>query len=398
MWKIFRILYLFPPTTCLRQAIQACAMTTSNRGIYFSGYEEPVHQQQKTTTKETSLKADRHHVIVQVHAVSMNPVDAKGVIGDKLAVDWTRIRRIAHKCMVKNTRVGFDFVGRVVVEAPHSTTNSSSRASELSEGTMVYGTMPPLQGSFAEYIRVPCHQVARAPAKNATVDEIACLPLVGLTAWQSLSPCVQRGQSNVLVIGGSGGTGHVAIQMAKALGAKSVTTVCSTSSIDFVKQCGADMVIDYRTEDDVIAAMQRSLIEPFDVILDCVTSGDPNDASYNYPQRIQTAINPSIVAQNYLYQRLGGKWSDWIRAGLARPGIFPHSWLWKDPRERLFWIKFPHSAPGLQELTRIVENGELKIHVQMVYPEMTVDTVQQTMEDLLSRRVQGKIAIRVIPL
>jgi NADPH:quinone reductase-like Zn-dependent oxidoreductase len=359
----------------------------SNRGIYFGGYEHPVHEQ----VENKPLKADRKHVVVQVHAVSMNPVDAKGVIGDKLATNWTRTRKIAHDWMVKDTRVGFDFAGKVV-QAPFG----NARADELSVGTMVYGTMPPLQGSFAEYVRVPCHQVAKAPS-NMTPEEIACLPLVGLTAWQALSPCIKPGESNVLVVGGSGGTGHVAIQMAKALGAKSVTTVCSTHNIDFVKKCGASTVVDYRAEDDVIAALQRRCDEPFDVIMDCVTSGDPNDASYNYPERIQKANNPPIVAPDYLYQRLGGKWSDWIRAGLARPDVFPHFWLWSDSRERLFWIKFPKSAGALKELTRIVEDGKLRIHVQKTYPELTVDTVQQAMEDLLSRRVQGKIAIRVLP-
>jgi NADPH:quinone reductase-like Zn-dependent oxidoreductase len=53
---------------------------------------------------------------------------------------------------------------------------------------------------------------------------------------------------NVLILGGSGGTGHVAIQMAKALDAKSVTTICSTRNIDFIKKCGATYVIDYGRE------------------------------------------------------------------------------------------------------------------------------------------------------
>jgi NADPH:quinone reductase-like Zn-dependent oxidoreductase len=361
-------------------------MTTTNRGIYFGGYGQPVHEQ----VSEMTRKADRNFVVVQVHAVSMNPVDAKGVIGDKLSPHWTGIRTMAHNMMVRNTQMGFDFAGKVVV-AP-----IGPEAQEFSEGTMVYGTMPPLQGSYAEYIQVPCHQIARAPT-NATVEEIACLPLVGLTAWQSLSPHIKKGTSNVFVIGGSGGTGHVAIQMAVALGAKSVATICSTPNIDFVQKCGATCVIDYRMEEDVVIAIQRQLEEPFDIILDCVTSGDPDDASYNYPLRIQRAIDPPIVAPNYLYQRLGGIWSDWIRAGLARADIFPHSWLWSDPKERLFWIKFPKSAGALKELTKFVENGQLKIHVQKTYPYLTVDTVQQAMEDLLSRRVQGKIAIRVVP-
>jgi NADPH:quinone reductase-like Zn-dependent oxidoreductase len=259
-----------------------------------------------------------------------------------------------------------------------------------------------MQGSFSEYIKVPIHQIAKAPSStttNVSMEEIATLPLVGLTAWQSLSPYVIPYQSNVLILGGSGGTGHVAIQIAaKALHAKSVTTVCSTRNIEFVKECGATHVVDYSKVNDVIEALQRLVDDKcccFDVILDCVTSGDPRDAQYQYPTRIRNANNPSIVTQNHLYQRLGGQWTDWIRAGLARWDILPHSWLWNDPRERLFWIQFPHSSNALDEITKFVEEGKLKPHLQKIYPNLTADTVNQAFNDLLSRRVQGKIAITV---
>jgi NADPH:quinone reductase-like Zn-dependent oxidoreductase len=266
--------------------------------------------------------------------------------------------------------------------------------------------MPPLQGSFSEYVKAPIHQVAKAPIMGGggggttlSMEEMASLPLVGLTAWQALQPHIVPNQSNVLILGGSGGTGHIAIQLAKALGAKSVTTICSTCNVEFVKECGATYVIDYSTEEDIIVALQTHAMEhqgcPFDVILDCVTSGDPVDAEYRYPHRIRRATNPSIVTSDHLYQRLGGPWTDWVRAGLARSGIFPQSWLWKDPQERLFWIQFPHSSKALEELTKLVEHGQLKPHLQKQYPTLTANTVNQAFHDILSRRVQGKIAIRV---
>ena len=371
------------------------------RGIHFGGYQQPVYENTHRPMPKLSFWSSNNHAICQIYAVSVNPVDAKGVIGDKLNVNWVRFRKLMHTIMIKNTCVGFDFVGRII-DISTTNSNSNNSSSSLQKGTLVYGTMPPLQGSFSEYIKVPVHQIATAPSStttNVSMEEIAALPLVGLTAWQSLSPYVIPNQSNVLILGGSGGTGHVAIQIAaKALHAKSVTTVCSTRNIEFVKECGATYVIDYSKADDVIEALQRLVDDKgcyFDVILDCVTSGDPTDAQYQYPKRIRNANNPSIVTPNHLYQRLGGQWTDWIRAGLARPGIFPHSWLWQDPRERLFWIKFPHSSKALDEITKLVEEGKLKPHLQKIYPELTSDTVNQAFSDLLSRRVQGKIAITV---
>lgn len=343
------------------------------------------------------------HVLVQVHAVGLNPVDAKGVIGDKLDTSWTRLRRWTHNLMVKDTRVGFDFAGVVVAGTARGNDDNDSiiAGNPYPPTTRVYGTMPPLTGSFSEFIRVPVHQIARAPS-TWSMEEAAAMPLVGLTAWQALRPRILPGRrSNVLIVGGSGGTGHVAIQVARALGAKNVVAVCGTSNVVFCQDCGATHVVDYSTTPNVIIALQEVVAtslagQAFDVILDCVTSGDPNDAQHDYPNRIRQATSPSLVTPNHLYQRLGGQWSDWIRAGLARPDIFPHSWLWKDARERLFWIKFPHSAGALAELTKMAEAGHLKPRLQKVYPEMTADTVQQAMEDVLSRRVQGKVVLRVL--
>jgi NADPH:quinone reductase-like Zn-dependent oxidoreductase len=196
-----------------------------NRGIvYFGEYEKQVHEQ--VSKQALHNVAGKVHVLVRVHAISLNPVDTKGVIGDKLAADWTRLRKLSYNLMVENTQVGFDFAGEVV-----------EGRDPFDKGAKVYGTMPPSQGSFAKYIRVPRHQIALAPT-NISMDEVvACLPLVGLTGWQALSPQVKPGQSSVLIVGGSGGMGHVAIQIAKALGAISVTAICSTRNIANLSSC-----------------------------------------------------------------------------------------------------------------------------------------------------------------
>ena len=103
-------------------------------------------------------------------------------------------------------------------------------------------------GTFAELIAVDEADVAHKPA-NLTMEEAAGIPLVGLTAWQALVELagLTRGQK-VLIHAGSGGVGTFAIQLAKHLGA-TVATTASGANIDLVRRLGADVVIDYKTQD-----------------------------------------------------------------------------------------------------------------------------------------------------
>jgi NADPH:quinone reductase-like Zn-dependent oxidoreductase len=351
---------------------------------YGAHYEKPVVEK----TQPIPKKCRRGYLLVEVKAVGLNPVDAKQVVGDKLPYSWTTLRSLAHKLLVQNTRVGFDFAGKVV----KGSSSSSIHIDELyPPGTNVWGTMPPLQGSCSRVIEVPIDQVSKMPS-NLSFEQAAALPLVGLTALQSLSPHILQGKSSVLVVGGSGGTGHVALQVAKNLGARHVTTICSTRNVDFVTECGATHVVDY-TKGDLVQQLRQAPGVPFDLILDCVTSADPSDASLQYPQLIRNPAN-DLVTSKHLYQRLGGPCGDWIRASLARPNIFPHWLVWQDTMERLFWIRFPKSSGELESLREFVEAGHLKPQIAKVIPHLTAAGVQEGFDDILQRRVQGKIVVR----
>jgi NADPH:quinone reductase-like Zn-dependent oxidoreductase len=310
---------------------------TMQRSVVFGDYQGPVQEKIEPIPQTIG----RNQLLVQVHAVGLNPVDAKQVVGDKLPDGW--FKKLLHNMMVRNTRVGFDFAGTVV-----ESSKSSEHQQQYPPGTNIFGTMPPLKGSCAPYIVVPTHQVARMPP-NISFAQAAALPLVGLTVWQALQPHLVAGQSNnnVLVVGASGGTGHVALQVAKALGANQVVAVCGASNVDFCRSCGATQVINYQ-DGDVVARLEQLGVS-FDLVLDCVTSADPRDSSLNYPRQIQSS---NILSNNCLYQRLGGFTPDWIRASLKRAGLPP---CWRNPQEQLFWITFPHSSEQLKELGKLAE-------------------------------------------
>lgn len=118
-------------------------------------------------------------------------------------------------------------------------------------------------GSFAERIAVAESDLALKPT-SLTMEEAASLPLVALTAWQALVERghVQHGQK-VLIHGGAGGVGSVAIQLAKHLGA-TVATTASPRNHHFVRELGADVVIDYHTENF------DQILSGYDLVLDNV--------------------------------------------------------------------------------------------------------------------------------
>ena len=97
--------------------------------------------------------------------------------------------------------------------------------------------------------------------KNLTMEEAASIPLVGLTAWQALveKANLKKGQK-VFIQAGSGGVGTFAIQLAKHLGA-TVATTTSAANVDLVKGLGADVVIDYKTQDF------EAILRDYDVVL-----------------------------------------------------------------------------------------------------------------------------------
>jgi hypothetical protein len=106
------------------------------------------------------------HLLVRVKAVSLNPVDAKNVVGDKLPHSWSTGHAMV-RWFIQKKIPGFDFAGVCVA----STTN------EYKPGDKVYGTMPPFAGSLAEFVSAPLDQVCHMP-DNLSFEDAAAIPLV----------------------------------------------------------------------------------------------------------------------------------------------------------------------------------------------------------------------------
>ncbi len=190
---------------------------------------------------EPQLRDDE--VLVQVHAAGVNQLDSKIKDGQFKLILPYRLPLI----------LGHDVAGVVVKAGP--------RVRQFKPGDEVYARTDDFRiGTFAEFVPVKESSLAPKP-KGLTMEEAASLPLVGLTAWQALveTAKLSKGQK-VFIQAGSGGVGTCAVQLARHLGA-TVATTTSAANFELVRSLGADVVIDYRTQDF------EDVLHDYDVVL-----------------------------------------------------------------------------------------------------------------------------------
>jgi len=245
-----------------------------------------------------------------------------------------------------------------------------------------------MHGSFAEVVAAPLDQVALKP-ECLTFSEAAALPLAGTTCIQAFQQHGLTSGQRVLIIGASGGVGHLAVQVAKHMGAN-VAGVCSTDNVSFVKRCGASVVFDYRREhifDNFATDAKTNGL--FDLVLDCVSSADARDQAQGYPSKILEMTPRILTERPHNYVVLGGRTSDWALAALKRVTGFN---FFRSGVE-LFWIIMPGATAALKLLHNMTENKGLRANVKML--PFNEDGVRQAFEALRGRRTVGKLVLDV---
>lgn len=187
-----------------------------------------------------------YDVLISTKAVGLNHVDDKVRLGDFKALMKLRLPFV----------LGHELAGEVLAVG--------HKVTKFEPGQRVYARPSTFRtGTLAPIVSVSEDEVALAPA-GASFAEAAAVPLVGLTAWQALVDLGKVAPSTeVLIHGGAGNVGIFAVQLAKQLGAH-VTATAGPSDLEFVRELGADVVIDYRNED--FTKTNRK----FDLVLDGV--------------------------------------------------------------------------------------------------------------------------------
>ncbi|HET7567676.1 MAG TPA: NAD(P)-dependent alcohol dehydrogenase [Gaiellaceae bacterium] len=293
-----------------------------------------------------ALEADR--ALVRVRAASLNKVDLHTLHGRPLP---TRGRALLRP---RDRLLGTDFAG--VVEAV------GAELAGFAPGDEVIGAR---SGALAEYVCTKT--IVRKPA-GASFEEAATLPVAGLTALQGLRDHGRlRPGERVLVNGGSGGVGTLAIQIAKALGGH-VTAVCSTRNLEQARQLGADEAVDY-TREDVTRGGAR-----FDLILD-VAGGH----SWRSLRRILSPHGRLVVVgahgSRFLLPHIAALWLA-SRAG-RRPAAF-------------FITKL--RLPDLEFLAELLADGRLTPRIDRTYE---LADAAEAMRAFAEGHVRGKLVVTI---
>ena len=278
-------------------------------------------------------------VLVAVKAAGINPVDIAVREG------WYPI--LGEPPFV----LGWDISGVVVAVDPG--------VNWFEVGDEVFGMpfFPRQAGAYAEFVAVPPRQLARKPS-SIDHEHAAALPLAGLTAWQGLVDAanVQPGQ-RVLIHGAGGGVGHLAVQLAKHLGAEVIATA-SEGKQSFVRGLGADQVIDYRAVDFTKA------VQEVDVVLELVGK--------DYGTR-----SIGVLREGGLLVTAVERANADLAARTTAAG------------RRFKGIAVEPDGPGLQALAALVDSGELRVHVEQSFPLEQAGKAHE----LVASAVPGKVVL-----
>ena len=285
-----------------------------------------------------------NHVLVRVVAGSVNPKDVmlrKGKFSRTLARD--PLPRVA----------GMDIAGEVV-EIGKNIVN-------LATGDLIFGMTNRFSGGVhSEYAVFEASEIARAPSNISSVIA-SCVPLSAQTALQALrNHCKVAQGYKVLINGASGGVGHFAVQIAKALGAE-VHAVCGSNHLDFVASLGADVVHDYTVEP------APKIDSSFHCIFDVFGRFSRKDfAKQLGPRGIFVSTVPKVAT-------LRGEL-------LARVGL--------DQRSRLVQVK--SCTSDLNQLREWIESNRLSPHIEKIYP---ITAAQDAHRHIESKHTTGKVVL-----
>ncbi|MGC2307566.1 MAG: NADP-dependent oxidoreductase [Nitrososphaeraceae archaeon] len=286
------------------------------------------------------------NILVSVKASGVNPADWK--------ISEGYFQQMAP--LQFPTTLGIDFSGIV-----KQIGEDDDVSSDFKQGDEVYGqnsVMSGGSGAFAELALVNKDSIAHKP-KSLGYLETAGLPLVGVSAWQALVETIGLSKDQkILIHGGAGGIGSIAIQLAKHLGAHLATTV-STNDKEFVQQLGADRIIDYKTE------KFEDILQDYDAVFDTV-GGDTYKRSFKVLKK-GSGIIVSMLEQ-------------------------PNSELMNQFRIKALFLFSQVNRQRLAKLAQWVDQNNIKVNVDKTF---SLDQASKALDYQKDVHPRGKVVLTV---
>jgi len=305
------------------------------------------------TLTSTAVPAiGRGQVLLRVMGSSVNPLDVKLVQPSCKSFP----PNLPFRC--SNGTLGFEGTG--VVEA----VGNGTACAHFEVGSEVWGFFA---RAYAEFAVAECRTIGLKP-RSLTFIDAGTIPVVGATSLQSLrmagAPWTETSNLTVVITSGQGGTGFLAIQLAKALGAKRVVTAATGPGLDMVKSLGADRAVDYR-EGEIFDALPDDSV---DIVYD----------NFGKPGTADRAMR--TIRRGGLFLLLTGE----LNGGLS-----------KHPKPGVKQARFEHMDPsdnqsGIDALARFFDSGALKPYTFHSY---NLADVPKAFSKLLAGGVIGKLAI-----
>ncbi len=278
-------------------------------------------------------------VLVKVNGAAVNPADWKirDGMGESFGFKFPLI-------------LGGDIAGTVAAVG--------DGVENFQQGEAVYGmTRSNLSGAYAEYAIANADEIAPKP-ESLNFEEAAATPMCSLTAWQAMFDVAHLSSGQrILITGASGGVGSMAVQLAKAKGAFVIGTA-SGKNEQFVRDLGADEFIDYTQQNF------EEIVKDVDVVFDTVGS-DTQERAFQ-----------TLKKGGFLVSSAGTPSAELAReSGVGAAFVFCKS-----------------NAQQLTEISSLIGEGKLKIHVKTVLPLTEAKKAHQLSQN---GRTRGKIVLQI---
>jgi len=343
----------------------------SMKAVCFTAFGPDSEALSVTTIPQPSIE-EPNEVLIKVHACSLNPIDKYRLSGG--------LETIFPESY--DTRVlGYDVSG-VVEEVGEESSKS------FQVGDEVFVRLSGMKyGALAEYVVCAVPEIAKKPS-NISFSEAASIPLAGLTALQSLRAGGVKEGSKVFILGGAGGVGSLAIQIAKKM--LKASHVCTTASpgigTDICTKAGADQIIDYRSQDfqEVLKGGE------FDMVFDTMNQAHLMGGLIKKGGKvISIAGTPTIEA----IQGMGMKPNFVVKAFMflgrnrkAERAVSKAGAKWE-------YIFMKPSGEMLSEIASFLESGDINAIIDT--EASSLDDFKVAVDKLWSGRAKGKCVIKV---